>query len=528
MRKDVALILCLTSALLGGCAVDGSAPAVGQTQAALREETSEPILLPDPFTATPSPTPLPTPPATPIASTSGQAAAMLPEYSKDVARFPNATRYWIEVEVSFDPEGEQARLDGMARIRFTNASSKALREIPIMLWPNHEQYASVMTVEPALVEGRLVELEQGEIDVSMQVPLHEALPAGESVDISLPFQISADRIMASTPQRFGIAGGVLIAPTFYPLIPPLQNGEWRIETAPPGGDTTTSQVSFYEVTIRVPHEFSVAATGVEDESHEPREGISETTFVSGPVRDVAFAAGPLIAQTRTVGQVLLRAWVLPEHEQDLEVVLDAAAEQVALLEEWVGPYPYKELDLVDAPGAFGGIEYPGLVFLGTLGSAWVVEPTVHEVAHQWFYGLIGNDQIREPWLDEAAATYAEALYYERVFGTGRATSFLRQLRAVLRSHPDPAQPIGLPVGEYESVRDYSLFVYFKGALFFDALRQRLGEQTFRDFLASYDEAYRYAIADGLGFQELAEEACSCSLDDLFDSWVFEGGELSVP
>jgi aminopeptidase N len=272
----------------------------------------------------------------------------------------------------------------------------------------------------------------------------------------------------------------------------------------------------------------LAATGVETEARDSGEGIIEITYVSGPVRDFAFAVGPLVAETRMVGQVLLRAWILPEHDADFELVLDTAAEQMALLDEWVGPYPYKELDLVDAPGAFGGIEYPGLVFLGTLGSAWVVEPTVHEVAHQWFYGLIGNDQVREPWLDEAAATYAEALYYERAFGTGRATSFLSQLRAVLRSHPDPAQPIGLAVSDYDTVRDYSLFVYFKGALFFDALRQRLGEDTFRAFLASYDEAFRYAIADGQGFQELAEEACSCSLDDLFELWVLEGGERSLP
>lgn len=527
MRKETALILSLTSGLLGGCVAGGSVPSSGQTQEAPRDETSDPVLLPAPFTATPSPTPLPTPPATPVASTRGQAAAMLPEFAEDVERLPDATRYWIEVEVSFDGDAE-VQLDGLARIRFTNTTSTSLREIPIMLWPNHDQYASDMTVQSALVDGRVVALEPGESEVSMRVPLPEALSAGESVDISLPFEISAQRIMAAAPQRFGIAQGVLIAPTFYPLIPPFQGGDWLVQTAPPGGDTTTSEVSFYEVTIRTPGDLALAATGVETEARDSGEGIIESTYVSGPVRDFAFAVGPLVAETRMVGQVLLRAWILPEHDADFELVLDAAAEQMALLDEWVGPYPYKELDLVDAPGAFGGIEYPGLVFLGTLGSAWVVEPTVHEVAHQWFYGLIGNDQVREPWLDEAAATYAEALYYERAFGTGRATSFLSQLRAVLRSHPDPAQPIGLAVGDYDTVRDYSLFVYFKGALFFDALRQRLGEDTFRAFLASYDEAFRYAIADGQGFQELAEEACSCSLDDLFKLWVLEGGERSLP
>jgi hypothetical protein len=148
---------------------------------------------------------------------------MLPEFAEDVERLPDATRYWIEVEVSFDGDAE-AQLDGLARIRLTNTTSTSLREIPIMLWPNHDQYASDMTVQSALVDGRVVALEPGESEVSMRVPLPEALSAGESVDISLPFEISAQRIMAAAPQRFGIAQGVLIAPTFYPLIPPFQGG----------------------------------------------------------------------------------------------------------------------------------------------------------------------------------------------------------------------------------------------------------------------------------------------------------------
>jgi aminopeptidase N len=183
------------------------------------------------------------------------------------------------------------------------------------------------------------------------------------------------------------------------------------------------------------------------------------------------------------------------------------------------------LDLVDAPGAFGGIEYPGLVYLGTLGSGWVIEPTVHEVAHQWFYGLIGDDQIEEPWLDEAAATYAEVLYYEEAQGTGRGTSFLSDLRSIIRREADPDLPVGLAVEEYGDEFTYAVFVYLKGALFFDALRRELGEAGFKDFLHEYFETYRYGFANSEGFQEIAEDTCSCDLDALFDLWVYEGGRV---
>jgi aminopeptidase N len=194
----------------------------------------------------------------------------------------------------------------------------------------------------------------------------------------------------------------------------------------------------------------------------------------------------------------------------------------------VGEYPYTELDLVDAPEAFGGLEYPGLVYIGTVGTSWLIEPTVHEVAHQWFYALIGNDQLVEPWLDEAIATYSEIIYYEELGYIGMATSLLDSWRAQLRNHPRNTTPIGLTVGEYESQWDYSLFVYLKGALFLEELRLQFGDDVFFEFMRAYFDGYRYGFSSGLDFQRYAEQACDCDLEPLFDLWVYEGGEIFIP
>ena len=247
------------------------------------------------------------------------------------------------------------------------------------------------------------------------------------------------------------------------------------------------------------------------------------------MRDVAFALGPMETASVQVAQVELRAWYLPEHADSAQEMLEAAQVQYEALTDRVGPYPYPQLDLVDAPGAFGGIEYPGLVFIGTLGGTNVIEPTVHEVAHQWFYGLIGDDQLHEPWLDEGAATYAEVLYYEAAGRSGRATGMLSDLRAWLRSHPDPTLPVGLGVGEYADQGEYALFVYVKGALFFDALRRELGDAAFTEFLHLYYQTFRYRVADGAAFQDLAQDTCGCDLTSLFDLWVWQGGRIpSLP
>jgi aminopeptidase N len=183
--------------------------------------------------------------------------------------------------------------------------------------------------------------------------------------------------------------------------------------------------------------------------------------------------------------------------------------------------------LVDVPGGFGGIEYPGLVFIGTLGEVAIVDPTVHEVAHQWFYGLIGNDQLNQPWLDEGASRYSQVLYYENFVSVTRARSLVNYDRAQILGHQDATLPIGLQIDDYSSPGDYVLFVYSKGSLFFDTLRSVLGEEDFIEFLRTYFTEYRYGFATSEGFQTIAEEVCSCDLDEIFDRWVYKGGEISI-
>jgi hypothetical protein len=515
-------------ALISACSQ--SIPKLEATQTA-PETTNTPVItraLPPAATATVTPTPLPTLPPTPGAEIADQSAALLPSFVEDAESFPNATRYWIEVDVDFDPSGKKARIVGLARIGFTNPLAEGLQDLVLMLWPNDPQYQATMTAGPALIDGRLIAVEEELEGLALRIQLPHALPAGGTLDVSIPFWIEAGNIHREAPQRFGIAQGVLIAPTFYPLIPRLVDGEWQAETAPPVGDRTNSETAFYEVGITVPTSLNLIASGTEIEREERGAGRQRILYVSGPMRDFAFALGELEVKSREVGDVGLHLWTLPVHIGDVDKVLDAAEFQFRLLSELIGHYPYAELDLVDAPGAFGGVEYPGLVFIGTMGSPHVIRPTIHEVAHQWFYGLIGDDQLYEPWLDEAAATYTEALYYEYVVGVGQATGFLTDLRDLLRQHPEPSKPIGLSVAEYGSWSENQLFIYYKGALFFDALRRELGDRVFFEFLQVYFQRHRYGFATAADFQTAAEEACGCDLNALFNLWVYQGGDLPVP
>jgi hypothetical protein len=458
-----------------------------------------------------------------------QAAAMLPEFVGDIDALQHATQYAIDAQVTFDPTQFSASIEGEAQIFFTNPLDDTLNDFVLMLWPNEDQYLSDMQAGPVTIGGQQIESQLDAQELILSFTLPEPLQPGSNISISLPFRIQAyGPINSTNPHRFGITGDVLIAPSFFPMVPRFVDGAWQIDDPPPAGDTTNSDIAFFDVSITCPADFKLAASGVEIERLEHDNGTRTQRFVTGPMRDFAFALGPFARSTRTIDDITLVGWVLPDHSSDSQRMLRAAANQVQALNRLVGPYPYPELDLVDAPEAFGGIEYPGLVYIGTVGTYWLIEPTVHEIAHQWFYALVGNDQLIEPWMDEAAATYAEVIYYEQTGQVGLATSLLDDFRAQVRDHPRSTTPIGLPVEAYPSDWDYTTFVYVKGALFFEALRQRLGDDLFFEFLNVYFTAQRYGFADADDFHNAAEQVCACELDDLFDIWVYEGGPIYHP
>lgn len=530
MRRSVLLMAVLS--LVTGCA-QVPAPATPTPAPSQQTETSTPRGLPAQFTATPSSTALPTLAATPVSAgdtVSAQQPALRDGFQDVLNTDPGWTRYDIQARVTMDAAMDSAQISGVARIQYTHHAAAPLQDLVLMLWPNDtDQYLSHMQAGPALIDGHQVvpAVELGGLALRFDLPT--ALHAGDTVDLSLPFEVDAQGdIGGPKPARFGLSQGVLFAPTFYPLVPRFVDGQWEEKVAPPGGDTTNSDIALYNVQLTGPSDLALAASGVEVDSQDHPDGTTTVSFATGPVRDFAFAYGPFLDDTVVMDGVTVHGWVLDDHRADLKRMLRLAAGQLDLMTNDVGPYPYTELDVVDVPGAFGGIEYPGLVTIGTVGTANLEIPVIHEVAHQWFYGLIGDDQLEQPWLDEAAATYASVLFLEHDQGTGRATGELSHYRSVVASTSISQMPIGMPVGDYPTQDAYALIVYWKGALFFDALRQRLGDKMFFDFLKAYFKQYEYGFASSQDFQASAEAACSCQLQDLFDLWVYQGGPMPVP
>jgi Peptidase family M1 domain len=169
--------------------------------------------------------------------------------------------------------------------------------------------------------------------------------------------------------------------------------------------------------------------------------------------------------------------VLPGSGRDPARLAREAGEAIEQLADRFGPFPYASLTIPWLPEAGGGIEYPSSILLAS-GSGQVL---VHEVAHMWFYGMVGDSQFRDPWLDEAFASYAESVAAERPAA---------QVSRALAAEGD----VGGSMAEFPDDRRYVTAVYAKGAAMLLTARERAGAAPFDAALRCYADAQAWGIA----------------------------------
>ncbi|MGW8319698.1 MAG: M1 family aminopeptidase, partial [Candidatus Promineifilaceae bacterium] len=136
------------------------------------------------------------------------------------------------------------------------------------------------------------------------------------------------------------------------------------------------------------------------------------------------------------------------------------------------------------------------------------------------YNVVGNDQINEPWLDESLTQYVTYLYFVDEYGRAGAAPFEQSFYARWDRVGRADIPIGLPAGDYEDAA-YSGIIYGRGPLFFEALANQMGQETFSAFLRDYYEQNKWGITTGEELKALAEAHCACDLSPLFAEWVGE-------
>jgi aminopeptidase N len=502
-------------------------PATTATRTPVVTPTHTPLPIATPAPSSPSPTRT----ASPLFDVAWDDRAIFREGLIDAERavldrLLGATVYHIDLQIP----GDFTLLQGREEVHYTNRENEPLDEVYFRLFPNVAGgEASVSAVE---VDGQPVDPVYELEDSAVRVPLATALQPGGQVGIRMDFSVEVPREMGGNYGLFGYFDSVLVLDEFYPVIPVYDDEGWNVEVPPPNGDVTHFDASFYLVRVTAPDELTVVASGVEvGREHEADKQV--LTFAAGPARDFYLAASDAYtAISETVGETTVNSYAFAERVGGGRLALQHAVDALESYNARLGVYPYTELDVLSTPMQALGIEYPGAMGIALhlydpdaevlgLPSQAILESTVaHEVAHQWFYNAVGNDQVDEPWLDEAVVQYVTGLYFADVYGERAAQGF-RDSWYGRWDRVDRADiPIGMPTGSYAGA-EYGAIVYGRGPLFIAALAEAMGQEKFDEFLRDYYESHQWGIGTGDAFKQLAERHCQCDLSPLFEEWVYE-------
>jgi aminopeptidase N len=323
--------------------------------------------------------------------------------------------------------------------------------------------------------------------------------------------------------------GALALAHFYPMLAVYDDEGWNTATPPAHSDVTFADASFYLVRVRAPARLVLVGSGREL-SAKSDGGLQTVTYAAGPARDFYLAAGPDFQRlTAQAGEVTVNSYAPAGWSSANQAALDAALAALDFFSLSFSPYPYTELDLVAVHTLALGIEYPGLIaqnrnlydpaasFGGTPRAVLLESTVAHEVGHQWFYNLVGNDQLDEPWLDESLTQYATWRYYTHRYGPEGEAGWGNSLDSRWDRVDHAPIPIGLPASSYSGA-EYGAIVYGRGPFFFEALAEALGSAAFDTFLRDYVQTHQWQIATGPALKRLAEQHCACDLSALFDKW----------
>ncbi|MDQ1659615.1 MAG: hypothetical protein QOD41_4698 [Cryptosporangiaceae bacterium] len=376
---------------------------------------------------------------------------------------------------------------GHQSVSFTNASPTALPEVYLRLWDNYHGSCPSTPITVTNVTGGTASALTVNC-TALQITLPTPLGQGQSGTIGFDLSI----VVPSGSDRFGHDGAYSFIGNALPVLAVRDAKGWHLDPYTNNGESFYSLASDFSVTLDHPTALAVPATGTSVDT-PGTSGRTVTTATAAKVRDFAWAAGafPKLTGT-TAGGVTVNIYrvssITAAQAQSMLSVATSALDQHS---GRLGAYPYKEADVVlDNNFWFGGMEYPGFVLdlVSTTALA-------HELAHQWFYGIVGDDEYNDPWLDEGFTDYMTDLY-NGVTGSGCSITWASTAEKLTNS---------MAYWDAHSSR-YSTVIYGYGKCTLHDLRRLIGDTAMTNLLKSYAQSHWYGVSTVADFKAAAQQA----------------------
>ena len=490
-------------------------------------------------------------------------------------RAQGATVYSIKARL--DTVG--SNISGEETFLFKNRGDATLNEIVLRVYANDSDATggkgSAVITDPKVSASKTTANLNGSL---LSVKLPQGLAPGAETVVSLSFSEQVPEVQGGlsglsdltgsgqSTGGYGIFGhdkNTYDLGYFMPIVARYTNGVWENRPVPQWGDPADYECAYFNVSLDVPEGFTVAAPGVQTRD-SGGTGRHVYAFAAGPVRDfTAQASASYASVKRTVGATTVTSYYLKDTRGGDAKTLDFAVNALKQYNEHFGAYPYTRFNVCEAPlgGGAAGMEYAGQVqiaqmlyslgsknklpnslkdlngdsitdLLNTLGGGLLgdtLEFTVaHEVCHQWWGLVVGSDSIDHAWQDESLANYCSVLYFkwqhgEKAAKTQLETEISLPFSAASLMGGEGDAPVDQPSAAFKNEAQYTAIIYSKGALFFQALEQKMGAAAFDKSLGHYYDEYAFlnATPDDLVQAFESNSADAPTVAALHERWIKE-------
>jgi hypothetical protein len=415
------------------------------------------------------------------------------------------------VDLSVEMAADLASATGRESVLFT--PDLRVCELVFRAWPNKPTTAvegTSLVVTDAAVDGRPVTpvvsaagAPEGAPGTLVELPLPQCVEAGTQVRAELGYAVALGE---DAGERVGHSPSAELAwfATAFPLLAWVRGAGWARDPAVDMfGETVTSEdFQLAGLSVTAPSAYRVLGTGTATgTSPGTAAGTTVHRFTADAVRDVAVSVGRFDVVERQVGDLRLHVGVPEQGSRvDADGWADQLAQMVKRLEGFLGPYPYPDLWASVLPPLADGVEFPTALQFGDVDRQTVPALVAHEVAHMWFYALVGNNQARNPWIDESFATYAQA----RAAGQ---TEYYQLSDVSDRVRGDLGEPMEYWAAEGGFGR-YTRGVYDQGAAVLLEGRRRAGDDRFDEAMRAYVNTNAHRVVSPsdveVAFQDLPE------------------------
>jgi len=417
---------------------------------------------------------------------------------------PANTRTQYSLYVTLDYAGHTAGVN--ETIVYSNTTGQSLTNIVLAVEPN--LWSNCFTLSGLNQDGAIVtnySLDGQRLTINLAQPLQP----GDVTTFALSYNL------ALPPKQFegtfGYLGYQINLTDWYPFIVPYSGG-WTLHDPWTFGEHLVYDAADYDANVKVNNpKVVIAASGLAEANGD------WTRYRLTAARTFVLSASTAFKYVESaVGSAVIRSYYFAGDENAAQAVLWMATQSVGLYGTKFAPYPYQSLSVVETEVP-DGQEYDGLVFLaekfyseynGTARSN-LIDIGTHEIAHQWWFGLVGSDQAAEPWLDEAMATYSEEIFYE--YNYPNYGNWWWGFRV---NYFSPFGYVDTSIYNGSTFRLYVNAVYLNGANFLSELRTRIGDEAFFAFLKDYAARFSHRHATAADFFAVLREHTNVNFSDI--------------